>query len=206
MTPGSSPSRASIPQQTSGLSRLTGQKGFLPLNSDSNPLATRNGSLQNLISRRPSSTVRSNRSERRGSASSDEDVDTLRSGLLAAYINNSERRLSAGAAVLMTPQMRSQRLIGNSNPRYRWERYFKTEEDLKQYPKDLRAYYERNNFLIQHYDYIDRLLDSSLPHHLIQEYSHFESGNVDIPTTITEESNSIASTPAAHTPGELQRL
>lgn len=102
----------------------------------------------------------------------------------------------------MTPQMRSQRLIGNSNPRYRWERYFKTEEELKQYPKDLRAYYERNNFLIQHYDYIDRLLDSSLPHHLIQEYSHFESGNVDIPTTITEESNSIASTPAAHTPGE----
>ena len=31
-----------------------------------------------------------------------------------------ERRLSAGAQVLMTPQMRSMRLIGNSNPRYQW--------------------------------------------------------------------------------------
>jgi hypothetical protein len=31
-----------------------------------------------------------------------------------------ERRLSNAAFVLMTPQMRSQRLIGNSNPRYRW--------------------------------------------------------------------------------------
>ena len=31
-----------------------------------------------------------------------------------------ERRLSAGAQVLLTPQMRSIRLIGNSNPRYQW--------------------------------------------------------------------------------------
>jgi len=41
-----------------------------------------------------------------------------------------ERKPSA-ANVLMTPQMRSQRLIGNSNPRYRWERYYKTGEELK---------------------------------------------------------------------------
>jgi len=39
-----------------------------------------------------------------------------------------ERRMSA---VLFGPQMRSQRLIGSSNPRYRWEKYWKTEEELK---------------------------------------------------------------------------
>ena len=44
------------------------------------------------------------------------------------YRSNEERRMSA---VLYGPQMRSQRLIGNSNPRYRWERYWKTEEELK---------------------------------------------------------------------------
>lgn len=32
----------------------------------------------------------------------------------------SRRWQDAIAAVLLTPQMRSQRLIGNSNPRYRW--------------------------------------------------------------------------------------
>lgn len=39
-----------------------------------------------------------------------------------------ERRLSQ---ILHGPQMRSQRLIGNSNPRYMWEKYWKTEEQLK---------------------------------------------------------------------------
>lgn len=47
------------------------------------------------------------------------------------------RKMSNAALVLMTPQMRSQRLIGNSNPRYKWERYFKTEDELKQYSKPL---------------------------------------------------------------------
>jgi hypothetical protein len=31
-----------------------------------------------------------------------------------------DRRMSSAAAILMTPEMRSQRLIGNSNPRYKW--------------------------------------------------------------------------------------
>ena len=104
-----------------------------------------------------------------------------------------ERRMSMAASVLMTPEMRSQRLIGNSNPRYRWERYWKTEKELSKMPKTIRKYYERNNYLIQHYMYIDRLLDSSLPHHLIQEYhstnppfGHNFSPS-DVPATITEE-------------------
>ncbi len=48
-----------------------------------------------------------------------------------------------------------------------------------------QQYYERNNFLIDSYSYIDRLLDSSLPHNLIQEYN--QPGQPGIPQTITEE-------------------
>ncbi len=38
-----------------------------------------------------------------------------------------ERRLS----ILNTPQMRSMRLIGNANSRYRWQHYWKTEDQLR---------------------------------------------------------------------------
>lgn len=61
--------------------------------------------------------------------------------------------------------------------------------------KKLRKYYERNNYLIQHYMYIDRLLDSSLPHDLIQEYQLRETSAVsklrqeNLPETIEEERN-----------------
>ncbi|KAI9781441.1 MAG: hypothetical protein M1839_006035 [Geoglossum umbratile] len=95
-----------------------------------------------------------------------------------------ERRQSIGALALMAPQMRSVRLIGSSNPRYQWEQYIKTEEELRQMRKPLRKYYERTNALVQQYIYIDRLLDSSLPHDLIQEYHH---NQLSIPRTIFEE-------------------
>jgi hypothetical protein len=49
-----------------------------------------------------------------------------------------------------------------------------------------RKYYERNNSLIQQYIYIDRLLDSSIPHSLLNEYNN-ASDNVEVPPTITEE-------------------
>jgi hypothetical protein len=99
------------------------------------------------------------------------------------------RRMSA---VLNTPQVRSMRLIGNSNPRYRWERYWKTEADLKGMKKKIRSYYERTNYLIQQYLYIDRLLDSSLPHDLLNEYNIMPASSfrgVEIPNTISEESS-----------------
>ena len=50
---------------------------------------------------------------------------------------DAERRMSLGAHALNTPQMRSQRLIGQSNPRYRWEKHFKTDEELKKYKKPM---------------------------------------------------------------------
>jgi hypothetical protein len=67
-----------------------------------------------------------------------------------------------------------------------------------------RKYYQRNNELIQQYMFIDRVLDSSIPHHLIQEY---QPPNVNIPDTITEESN--GSTRSSDTLAEIpaaQRL
>jgi hypothetical protein len=61
-----------------------------------------------------------------------------------------------------------------------------------------RHSYERNNLLIQNYRYIDDLLDSSLPHDLIQEYntqvaqskgygSMYNQQEPDVPDTISEE-------------------
>lgn len=111
-----------------------------------------------------------------------------------------ERRLNA---LLTGPQMRSMRLIGSTNPRYKWERYWKTEDQLSVMPtKSVRGYYERTNYLIQQYLYIDKLLDSSLPHDLLNEYNHmplsaFRRG-VEVPTTISEE----PSTPASSSNGQ----
>ncbi|KAJ3579002.1 hypothetical protein NPX13_g1563 [Xylaria arbuscula] len=102
-----------------------------------------------------------------------------------------ERRLSQ---ILNSDPIRSMRLIGNSNPRYKWERYWKSEEQLKTYSKPVRVYYERINYLVQQYLYIDRLLDSSLPHDLLNEYNdlpHNSIKGVEIPQTITEEAGSL---------------
>ncbi|KAI0185983.1 hypothetical protein EV127DRAFT_347121 [Xylaria flabelliformis] len=98
-----------------------------------------------------------------------------------------ERRLNQ---ILNSDQVRSMRLIGNPNPRYKWERYWKTEEQLKALKEPLRKYYERTNYLVQQYLYIDRLLDSSLPHDLLNEYNdlpHSSFKGVEVPETITEE-------------------
>ncbi|KAH6675548.1 hypothetical protein B0J14DRAFT_586737 [Halenospora varia] len=196
---------SSSPPQFGRIARL---KGFLPLNNDdASPLSTHGtGTLNSLIKsrshtslqnihRRPSS-LRGPRDGRRNSRELADGEDFRRS------ITSEERRLSV---ILNGPQMRSQRLIGNSNPRYRWEQYWKTEEELKTMKKPIREYYERTNSLLQQYIYIDRLLDSSLPHDLLNEYndtpsasagpSNISTGlqNVEVPPTITEEPRTPAS-------------
>ncbi|OAL51024.1 cation diffusion facilitator 10 [Pyrenochaeta sp. DS3sAY3a] len=200
-TPPTPPPKSSSPGliRSSSLTRIASAKLFLPLTNDTSALSTRGQHLPALFSRRPS-TIRSN--ERRGSDTDDEDVENFRHGLLMPYDRDPDRKNSVGAHALNTPQMRSQRLIGNSNPRYKWERYYKSDEELRSMKKPIREYYERNNELIQNYMYIDRLLDSSLPHNLIQEYTNLESGAVNIPSTIAEES-SVATTPINITPGAL---
>ena len=107
--------------------RIARPRGWLPLNNDeANPMAVHGtGALVSLIKsrssqslhtmhRRPSSVVRGRESmddEEAGERRSREydDGDDFKS--------IDERRLSL---ILNGPQMRSQRLIGNSNPRYKW--------------------------------------------------------------------------------------
>lgn len=101
-----------------------------------------------------------------------------------------ERRLSQ---VLHGAPMRSMRLIGDSNPKYNWARHWKTEEELRTMSKPVREYYERTNYLVQQYLYIDRLLDSSLPHDLVNEYNDLPRSSfrgVEVPDTISEEPGS----------------
>lgn len=124
-------------------------------------------------------------------ASSDRPPSSL------ADMDAEDRRMSA---ILMAPNMRSMRLIGNSNPRYRWARYWKSEEELQHMNKPLRQYYERTNYLVQQYMYIDRLLDSSLPHDLLNEYNDMPSSHfrgVEIPDTIKEAEERARSNPAS---------
>jgi cation diffusion facilitator family transporter len=196
-------------------SRLSGAKGFLPL-SEETAISTRGQHLPQLIRERSTNNApRRRRSSLDGNfapATSYEDTAAVsdnepptpqqaRFRATAADPNpDASRRLSSGAAALMTPQMRSMRLIGNSNPRYRWEKYFTSDEDLKKMKKPIRQYYERNNFLIQQYLYIDRLLDSSLPHDLIQEYQynvHSSSGGATVPPTISEENGGASADASA---------
>ncbi|KAJ6155908.1 hypothetical protein N7470_006474 [Penicillium chermesinum] len=61
------------------------------------------------------------------------------------------------------------------------QRYYRSPESLKGLRKPVRKYYERNNWLISQYLYIDRLLDSSLPHNLIDDYDdcHHHSPHAD---------------------------
>ena len=68
--------------------------------------------------------------------------------------------------------------------------------------KPIRRYYQRTNSLIEQYVYIDRLLDSSLPHTLIQEYN--QSHDVDVPQTISEEPEEESAGMAAKTRGGVK--
>ncbi|TQV95771.1 hypothetical protein V2A60_000946 [Cordyceps javanica] len=102
-----------------------------------------------------------------------------------------ENRLSQ---ILHGPQNRSMNLIGKSNPRYRWDSYWKSDEELQGMSTKIREYYERTNDLVQQYMYIDCLLDSTIPHELLNEYNaELEASafrGVDIPNTISEEPDS----------------
>jgi hypothetical protein len=130
-----------------------------------------------------------------------EDEEALGDGTDDEPPRRDERRMSA---ILNSSNIRSMRLIGNSSPRYRWERYWKTDAQLKAMPKHIRKYHERVNYLVQQYLYIDRLLDSSLPHDLLNEYNNMPASafrGVEVPTTIMENS----STPVQEPPRKVLR-
>lgn len=168
------------------------------------PYTPRGGSLASLMRRRSSSNLHTfgrDDEEAGGGALTPSGMMTPVGSVLGrrdtfsdeedARRLHDERRLSA---ILNNPQMRSMRLIGRAK-RYRWERYWKTEEQLGTLTRPLREYYERNNMLIQQYLYIDRLLNSSLPHDLLNEYNELHSAssrNVAVPATIREEPGSVS--------------
>ena len=195
--------RPETPQKTPyKLGRL---QGFIPLNHEELPaVSTRGQRLPSIIQSRSTTslfTLPRRETRRRSSFTSSDDDDLVlhdesegtprRRPIDWLNAQHESRRMSLAAPdVLMTPQMRSMRLIGKSNPRYHWHKYYKTAEQLKHMIKPLRQYYERCNYLIAHYIYIDKLLDSSLPHDLIQEYQQVSSVDHTFTTnmeTISEE-------------------
>jgi hypothetical protein len=180
--------------------RLGGLSSFLPLNEDA-ALSTRGQRLPSLIQSRSSNALstlgkyRSRLNSSQGISTGDEEARPAQDEIRRPSLTEIDaRRMSANADILNTPHIRSMRLIGNSNPRYRWQKYYKSEDELKKMKKPIRQYYERNNYLIAQYLYIDQLLDSSLPHNLMAEYEQAGQSSVNIPNTISEEPHSPEAT------------
>lgn len=190
---------------------------FIPLNEDAaTAISTRGQRLPSLLQTSRSTTslfsLHRTTSRRRSTFFGDDHLDDEEATYMAAPTTNRLRRSKShiareehdgrrsfiGPEILQTPQMRSMRLLGYNNPRYRWHKYYRTEDELKKMRKPIREYYERNNFLVAQYMYIDRLLDSSLPHSLIQEYEN----ELDDPLPMIEEE---AQSPKANGNGELRR-
>lgn len=133
--------------------RIRRPQGYLPLSSteDASPMATYgHGTLAQLIKSRSSASLhfpnRRPSSIRGRDTPIDEEQGSPR--LKARRYSNEDsedirRSMSDGRrlSVILGPQMRSQRLIGNSNPRYKWEKYWKTEEELKAMKKPLYVLY-----------------------------------------------------------------
>lgn len=116
--------------------RIPRLRGFLPLSTEeTNPMALHgHGTLTNLIKSRSSASLQGMGMARRPSfmgRPDEEDGDGE-----DQHLTMEDRRASL---VLNGPQMRSMRLIGNSNPRYRWRQYWKTEEELKKMKKPMFA-------------------------------------------------------------------
>ncbi|RKF65447.1 Metal tolerance protein 3 [Erysiphe neolycopersici] len=161
-----------------------GPRGRFPSNTeDISPMVTHgHGTLVNLIKSSRPSVAQYNSdycfiSYKRGRDSINDEEIVRMAGkdcdeMRHKYRSSEDRRLEN---MLNGSPIRSQRLIGHSTLRYEWEKYWKTRDELKKMRKPIRKYYERTNNLIQNYIYIDRLLDSSLPHDLLNEYSNVGS-------------------------------
>ncbi|KAG6114633.1 hypothetical protein E4U31_002325 [Claviceps sp. LM219 group G6] len=170
-------------------------------NSYHYPLPTRTGTLASLIRSRSQQSLPGSWPPQHRHASDEEDAGTwMRHDEDEAIerLLKDEGRLTR---ILQGPLARSMNLIGESNPRYRWESYWRSEDDLKTMKKPLREYYERTNELIEQYMYIDCLLDSSIPHDLLNEYNaELEASAfkpIDVPATIAEEPSAAASSSAS---------
>lgn len=104
------------------------------------PVPTRSGALASLIRSRSASSLHRHPYAPPPAQPHDEeaavgDVATTTGAEddIARLLAN-EQRLSQ---ILHGPQARSMNLIGKSNPRYRWETYWKREHELRSMPKSL---------------------------------------------------------------------
>jgi hypothetical protein len=125
--------------------RIAELRGFLPLNEEPNPMATHGtGALTNLIRTRSTASLH-NMNRRPGSLAGRENTDNEEEGEQPVHRHHDDddpwqhnaRRESIRENILNDPRMRSVRLIGNSNPRYQWHQYWKTEEELKKMKKPM---------------------------------------------------------------------
>lgn len=104
--------------------RIGSLLNFLPLADDA--VSTRGQKLPSIIRDRSTASIRDLRAQfsQLQPSHDEEDVerDGDRRGRERGGNDHSEgqRRASNGSQVLMTPQMRSMRLIGNNNLRYQW--------------------------------------------------------------------------------------
>ncbi|KAK9239384.1 cation efflux family-domain-containing protein [Lipomyces kononenkoae] len=87
-------------------------------------------------------------------------------------------------------EIRSHALIGNSKALVDWNQYRVDEEKMKGMNRKMRSFYEKQNELIDRYTEIDRLLDSKLPHNVLQVYGddNLQRRRLDVPAHIDEES------------------
>ena len=115
---------------------MIGLRGFLPLSSEI--VSTRGQKLPSLLQNRSAANldeVRAQLDQRRASTYRDEpqieqpqirnpeiEGDVRKAGRLPQGENpiTPGRKRSTSSDLLVTPQMRSLRLIGNNNPRYQW--------------------------------------------------------------------------------------
>ena len=113
--------------------RIGSLRGFLPLAEDS--LSTRGQRLPALIQSRSTANLEELRAQLRerrhstitshgedeGQADGEQEHSDEREGQsVGGHAGPGAKRLMAAVETLKTPQMRSMRLIGNSNPRYQW--------------------------------------------------------------------------------------
>ena len=93
---------------------------FLVLNEDYNyGLPTRSGALASLIRTRSLSSLHAQDEETANARHTDEDD--------IGRLLQDEQRLSQ---LLHGTRARSMNLLGKSNPRYRWQRYWKNQDEL----------------------------------------------------------------------------
>ena len=105
-----------------------GLRGFLPLSED--VVSTRGQKLPSIIRDRSTASMRELRAQwvqrRQSTYINDVEQDVEREGDRQGRDREGEspremqKRMSNASEGLLTPQMRSMRLIGNNNPRYEW--------------------------------------------------------------------------------------